>query len=193
MESLLYIAAFIGNVFNADAAAVVELLTGLSKFNARLVSLAGHSRHSSAGSDLSSEEASVYADAQNSLALFQKQTGINVLLSFNGRGPTAVSNSLLRLEFPGTLHDASNPLHIQSLAAQLQDAEEENWDLVREMMGYRVGLNLLSEHTEEFITLSESSVDYIEGKIRDGYVEGEFFESLSTDETDLRGYWKILN
>ncbi|WP_157657741.1 hypothetical protein [Burkholderia ubonensis] len=193
MESLLYIAAFIGNVFNADAAAVVELLTGLSNFNARLVSLAAHSRHSSAGSDLSPEEASVYAEAQSSLALFQKRTGINVLLSFNGRGPTAVSNSLLRLEFPGTLHDASNPLHIQSLDAQLKDAEEENWDLVLEMLGYRVGLNLLSEHTEEFVTLSESNVDYIEGKIRDGYVEGEFFESLSTDEADLRGYWKILN
>ena len=193
MESLLYIAAFIGNVFNAEAAAVVELLTSLSKINARLVSLNSLSRHSSIGSDFSPDEARVYADAQKSRSLFETSTGIHVVLCYNGRGPAAVSNSLLRLEFPGTVHDASNPLHIQSLDSQLQDAEEENWDLVREMLGYRVGLNLLNEHTEEFVTLSESNVDYIEGKIRDGYVEGEFFESLSTDETDLRGYWKILN
>jgi hypothetical protein len=192
MESLLFIAAFIGSVFNADAAGVAQLLMELSRLNARLVSLAKQSRLTSSGG-FSPEEERVYAEAQNLVTLFQKNAGVWVTLCFNGPGSAPVSDSRLRLEFPKTAHDESAPLYIQSLVEQLQDAEEENWDMVRDMMGYRVGLNIIDEHTEAFESLSESNVEYIEGKVRDGNTEGELFESLSVDEADLRGYWKILS
>jgi hypothetical protein len=192
MESLLFIAAFIGNVFNADAAGVVQLLMELSRLNARLVSLAKQSRLTSSGG-FSPEEERVYAEAQNIVTLFQKNTGTWVTLCFNGPGAAPVSGSCLRLEFPKTAHDESAPLYIQSLEEQLQAAEEENWDMVRDMLGYRVGLNIIDEHTAPFEALSESNVEYIEGKIQDGVIWGELFESLSVDESDLRGCWKILS
>jgi hypothetical protein len=193
MESLLYIAAFIGMAYQpANPAIVVELLTKLSELNARLVALAPLSRLQSI-SDFSPEEERVYAEAQNIVTAFQQNTSIKVVLAYNGRGPLRVANSRLRLEFPGTKHDDSAPRFIQSLDEQLSAAEEENWDMVRDMMGYRVGLNIIAEHTEAFESLSESNVEYIEGKIRDGNTEGEMFESLSVDESDLRGYWKILS
>ncbi|MDE1171189.1 MAG: hypothetical protein PW734_08290 [Verrucomicrobium sp.] len=78
------------------------------------------------------------------------------------------------------------PLFIESTSEQLQAAEEENWELVRDMLGHRVGLNIIAEHTTPFESLSESNVEYIEGKIQDGNTEGEMFESLSVDESDLR-------
>jgi hypothetical protein len=192
MESLLFIAAFIGTMYDVEPQSIVEMLTGLSKCNARLVSLARQSRLSSSGG-LSVDEARVVADAQNVISAFQKSTGINVILSFTGPGAVAVANSRLKLEFPGTSRTGDSALFIESLDAQLAAAEEENWDMVRDMMGYRVGLNIIDEHTEPFESLSESNVDYIEGKIRDGNTEGEMFESLSVDEADLRGYWKILS
>jgi hypothetical protein len=201
MESLLFIAAFIGSTFNADAAGVAQLLMELSRLNARLVSLAKQSRLTSSGG-FSPDEERVYVEAQNLVTLFQKNAGVwmtqknagvCMTLCFNGPGSAPVSDSRLRLEFPKTAHDESAPLYIQSLAGQLRDAEEENWELVRDMLGYRVGLNIIDEHTEAFESLSESNVEYIEGKIRDGYTEGEMFESLSIDEADLRGYWKILS
>ena len=192
MESLLFIAAFIGNVFNADAESVARLLMELSRLNARLVSLAKQSRLRSSGG-FSPEQEAVFGEAQALVTQFEKEAGIMMTLRFNGPGAAPVSDSRLRLEFPKTERDASAPLYIQSLAEQLDAAEEENWEMVRDMMGYRVGLNIIDEHTEPFDSLSESNVDYIEGKIRDGNTEGEMFESLSVDEADLRGYWKILS
>ncbi|WP_434717078.1 hypothetical protein P5X00_36875 [Paraburkholderia sp. A2RO-4L] len=192
MESLLYIAAFIGNVFSAEPKTVVALLTGLSKLNARLVSLApgGIVRPVSS---FSRKEAVLYAEALALVAYFQEVTDINIELEYSEHPPLATSASRLRLEFPGTRHGASAPLLVESTEEALKAAEEENWELVRDMFGHRVGLNILAEHTAAFDTLSESNVEHIEGKIQDGYIEGEFFESLSVDEADLRGYWKILS
>jgi hypothetical protein len=192
MESLLYIAAFIGNTFNGDPADVSQVVMMLSKLNAQLVALSKHSRLTSSGG-MSADEERVFAEAQGLVKLYEKDAGVWVTLCFNGPGAAPVSNSRLRLEFPKTAHDESDPLYIESLDEQIRAAEEGNWNLVRDMMGYRVGLNIIAEHTEAFESLSESNVDYIEGKIRDGNTEGEMFESLSVDESDLRGYWKILN
>jgi hypothetical protein len=192
MESLLYIAAFIGNVFSAEPKTVVALLTHLSRLNARFVSLAPGSIARPVHS-FSRKEAELYVEAMALVAHFEEVADIQLHLEYNESQPLAASKSRLRLEFPGTKHDASAPLLVESTDEQLKAAEEENWELVREMLGYRVGLNIVTEHTAAFDTLSESNVEYIEGKIQDGNVEGEFFESLSVDEADLRGYWKILS
>lgn len=192
MESLLYIAAFIGKEFGVDPETVVGFLMPMNKLNARLVSLApgGISRPVSS---FSRKEAVLYAEALALVAYFQEATDVNVELDYSERLPLATSASRLRLEFPGTRHGASAPLLVESTEEALNAAEEENWDMVRDMFGHRVGLNIIAEHTAAFDALSESNVEYIEGKIQDGYIEGEFLESLSVDEADLRGYWKILS
>lgn len=192
MESLLYLAAFIGTIYSADVKSVVQMLSGLSKLNAQLYAWAPKGVRRCDGDWLPIEEA-YYAEAQALVLKFLAQTGVHVTLGYNERLPRNHPASRLRLEFPGTKHDHSAPLFIESLPEQHREAEDGTWDQVLDMLGYRVGLNIIDAHTTAFETLSESNVEYIEGKIQDGNIEGEFFESLSTDEMDLRGFWKILN
>lgn len=179
----------------APSGGVTELVNRLCELNARLYVLAPASTRRCDGDLLPAEEKYLSA-AQNLVAQFHAGTRLNLVLHYNDQVPLEFPGSRLRLELPGTEHDARAPLYLQvspyELMAANEVAAEPQYEHETEILMHRIGWNVVDEGAPEINELDESASEHIESQLRYGFTEGELFVTDPESGERYRGYWEKL-
>ncbi|MBK3780085.1 hypothetical protein G3A43_07430 [Paraburkholderia aspalathi] len=174
-------------------AAIASFVARLYELNAGLFKLAPTGTRTPGGI-WQKEEEFLYAQAQNLVSIFGRNTGFPLALYYNADIPEQHPRSRLRLEIVGTANDHRQPLYLQAeqvQAADTADAEEKKYAHETEVLQHRIGWNVWGEGSEEIDELDSASSDHIDSQIRYGFSEGELNIS-DNDGNTYRGYWEIL-
>jgi len=179
----------------APAGGVTELVNRLCELNARLYALAPVATQRCDGDWLPAEDLQ-YAAAQNLVAQFRSGTKLDVVLHYNHQVPVDFPGSRLRLELPGTEHDARAPLYLQvspyELVAANEMPSETQYEHEAEILMHRIGWNIVDAGAPEIDELDESASEHIESQLRYGFTEGELFVTAPETGERYRGYWEKL-
>ncbi|WP_126223508.1 hypothetical protein [Burkholderia ambifaria] len=179
----------------APAGGVTELVNRLCELNAKLYVLAPAATRRCDGDWLPAEEAH-YNAAQNLVAQFAAGTKLKLVLCYNDQVPLEFPGSRLRLELPGTEHDARAPLYLQvspyELVAANEMPSETQYEHEAEILMHRIGWNVVDAGAPEIDELDNSASEHIESQLRYGFTEGELFVTAPETGERYRGYWEKL-
>ncbi|RQR65614.1 hypothetical protein DIE18_03970 [Burkholderia sp. Bp9125] len=181
----------------APAGGVTELVNRLCELNAGLYVLAPATTRRCAGDLLGlPAEEKQYSAAENLVAQFAAGTKLNLVLRYNDQVPLEFPGSRLRLELPGTEHDARAPLYLQVSPYELLAANEfalvTTYEHETEILMHRIGWNIVDAGAPEIDELDESASEHIESQLRYGFTEGELFVTAPESGERYRGYWEKL-